>query len=140
MKTLLRPPTVDTAAFWQGCQNGELLLQVCAACQHVGYYPRLHCLQCGGRKLSQKPAQGRGTIYSFTQAHYSPFGDHWKDEVPYWVVQVDLVERLRILSRLDAPASAQPRIGDPVQLTFVPATDGMLLPVFQLAAAGLPTS
>ncbi|MGE0799612.1 MAG: Zn-ribbon domain-containing OB-fold protein [Lautropia sp.] len=134
MKTLLRPPTVETAAFWQACREGRLLLQGCSRCGHVVYYPRLHCPRCGARELTAREAAGDGILYSFTQVHYSPFGDHWQDEVPYWVVQVDLAERVRMLSRLLPPASGRPRIGDAVRLTFVPVDDGMLLPAFQLAA------
>lgn len=132
MKTLLRPPTIDTASFWEACRTGRLQLRCCAACAHVFYYPRLHCPRCGAADPREREAQGVGTIYSFTRVHYSPFGDYWKDELPYTVVQVDLVEGVRMLSRLISSDGLQPRIGQAVRLRFEPVGEGMQLPVFEL--------
>jgi uncharacterized OB-fold protein len=132
MKTLLRPPTIETASFWEACRAGRLQLRCCAACAHVFYYPRLYCPRCGAADIGERDAQGLGTIYSFTRVHYSPFGDYWKDQLPYTVVQVDLVEGVRMLSRLISPEGLQPRIGQAVWLRFEPVGEGMRLPVFEL--------
>ena len=132
MKALLRTPTIEAVSFWQACREGRLQLQACGTCQHVFYYPRLFCPRCGSSELSPREAAGRGVIYSFTQVHYSPFGDYWKDEVPYFVVQVDLIEGVRVLSRLICPADSRPAIGQAVQLIFVEIDKDMKLPVFEL--------
>lgn len=133
MKALLRTPTIETVSFWQACREGRLQLQACATCRHVFYYPRLFCTRCGSSELSPRDAEGRGVIYSFTQVHYSPFGDYWKDEVPYFVVQVDLIEGVRVLSRLICPADMRPAIGKAVELVFVGIDKDMKLPVFRIA-------
>ena len=39
-------PTFDTAAFWEGCRGGRLLLQRCNACARLQFYPRKYCTAC----------------------------------------------------------------------------------------------
>jgi uncharacterized OB-fold protein len=131
MKALLRTPTVEAVPFWQACREGRLQLQSCNDCRHTFYYPRLFCPRCGSSSLSPRDAEGAGVIYSFTQVHYSPFGDFWKDEVPYFVVQIDLIEGVRVLSRLICPPDTRPHIGQAVRLTFVAVDNDMQIPVFQ---------
>ena len=80
------------------------------------------------------PASGRGTLYSYTIVRYSPFGNNWTSELPYCVVQVDLEEGVRMLSRLVEHDAATLRIGMPVEAVLVPADDGVnVVPCFRPA-------
>lgn len=121
-------PTVDSQAFWDGCNRQQLLLQRCSTCQHVFYYARRLCPACGSGDLSWQASSGRGTVYSFSQVHVAFQGPHWQSQLPYTVVLVDLDEGPRMLSRW-ADAAELPQIGQPVQVRFVPV-EGQYLPFF----------
>jgi len=132
--SLMRAPTVDTQAFWDGCQEGKLLVNRCEICSRYSYFPRLHCPFCGHADVRPTAVSGDGSIYSFTTVRFSPFGDRWKSEIPYVVAQVDLDEGVRFLSRVIAPEIGQRiAIGCRVRVHFVNVHDSeMLLPFFQL--------
>ena len=46
-------PTPGTRPFWEGTQNGELRIQLCAHCGAHVLYPRPHCPQCGTHLFSE---------------------------------------------------------------------------------------
>ena len=129
IRAILPQRTVDSAPFWDACNDGKLLLRDCGACGKVSYYPRATCPHCGGRQLGWRAASGRGVVYSFTQVGVSFYGPEWESQLPYTVVLVDLEEGPRMLSRLIGSDQAFAAIGDPVQLEFV-AVDGQRLPYF----------
>jgi uncharacterized OB-fold protein len=129
---ILPTPTVDSEEFWRGCERGELLLRRCEECGTIAYYPRSHCISCGGERLAWQQSAGTGTIYSFTHVAVSFYGKAWESRLPYTVVLVDLVEGPRMLSRLVDAERARVRIGARVKLAFV-SVEGRGLPFFQLA-------
>lgn len=122
----LPQPSVDSQAFWQGCNNGQLLMQRCADCRHLFYYPRRLCPACGGTHLSWEASGGLGRIYSYSEVMVAFQGPHWQSQVPYIVVLVDLDEGPRMLSRWVGPPGATPRIGDRARVTFVRVQDQQL--------------
>ena len=129
----IRPtPTGESRPFWEACNRGELLLQICESCNHVFYYPRFLCPSCGNDKLGWKSASGRGTIYSFTHVAVSFYGPQWESQVPYTPVLVDLDERVRMLSRLVGPDRDKVKIGDRVRVRFV-EFETQKLPYFSIA-------
>jgi uncharacterized OB-fold protein len=126
-------PTSDSREFWQGCDEGRLLLRACLACGHIFYYPRLACPRCSSRQLDWLGASGRGVIHSHTTVFTSFYGPDWETDIPYTVLLVDLIEGPRMLSRLTGDDNRL-RIGRGVQVEFV-AIGGHRYPFFRLQAA-----
>jgi uncharacterized OB-fold protein len=134
--SLLAEPTVDTAPFWSACDRGEFVLPVCETCERYFHYPRLFCPHCGSDKIGWKAASGKGTVYSYTHVQFSPFGDHWASDVPYCVVQIDLAEGVRFLSRIIGDDRSETRIDDRVEVRLVPVkASDRKIPVFLRATA-----
>jgi uncharacterized protein len=118
----------DTGAFWQAAQDGRLTYQVCSSCGQVVFYPRAHCVHCGGDDLRVLDSAGRGTLYSYTVIRQTP-DPAFRGDVPYIVALVDLAEGFRLLTHLRAePESAV--VGGQVKLEWM-TRDGVRLPVFE---------
>jgi uncharacterized protein len=127
--------TLDAMPFWQGCQDGELLIQLCAACGRHQFYPRNLCATCGSREVAFVRASGRGTVFSFTVCH-RPLAPRFAARTPYVVALVDLAEGPRMMTNIiDCPES-ELRIGMAVEVTFGPLGDDVTVPLFAPAGAG----
>ena len=117
---LLPEPTIDAVPFWAACDRAELELPFCAACDRFFYPPRLFCPRCASRDVAYRTADGNGRIHSFVHVAFSPFGDFWKQDLPYTVVRVDLTNGVRFLARLVGDDRQEAAIGDPVAMRFAP--------------------
>ena len=96
-----RPPQIPTdlsRPFWEGAQQGLLLIQRCSGCGTLRHYPRLLCDQCYSDAADWVEASGRGVIHSWTVSHHA-FHPSFKSELPYTLVTVDLEEGVRALGR-----------------------------------------
>lgn len=133
---ILPQPTEDSRAFWDGCNEGRLLLPRCDSCETVFYYPRGSCPVCGSERLSWLESSGAGRVYSFTQVEVSFYGSRWESQLPYVVLLVDLAEGPRMMSRLIGAADGL-AVGAPVQVEFV-SVEEQRLPFFRLQPAGDP--
>lgn len=121
--------------FWEGCNRGELVLQKCddSACKRFVYYPRVCCPYCGGGDLTWKPVSGRGRIVTFTIVH-RPQHKSFFDEVPYFVIAVELEEGPLMYSRLAAnPPSPERLLRRSVRVVFNDYMPQQKLPYFELA-------
>ena len=70
-------PDPETAPYWEGANEGRLLVQRCTRHGHHQLYPRPHCVVCRG-PVEWRDASGRATVYSFTvirQNMARPFRD-----------------------------------------------------------------
>ena len=85
----LPTPNADTRAFWDGCAQGELRLQRCAACGAAQFPPRALCAACHAPAPAWEKASGRGRIVSHTRVHRPP-SPAFKADVPYVVALVAL--------------------------------------------------
>ncbi len=123
-------PDGDTKVFWEGVEQGKLMIQRCDACQCFIFYPRSICPQCFSDSISWVQAQGTGTIYSYTVVHraFGPFAG----QTPYVVALVELTEGVRMMARITGSEPSTVRIGAAVQVVFVQADEGVTLPYFQL--------
>lgn len=83
--------------FWAACRRHELVVQHCAACDGLAFYPRSTCSVCGSADLDWRPVSGRGSLYTFTVARRAT---HPKlaDRVPYVIAVVELDEGPRLTS------------------------------------------
>lgn len=127
--------TAINRPFWDGCNQGRLMLQRCAApeCRKHVFYPRVCCPHCGHGALDWVEASGRGRILTYTEIH-RPGHDAFLGEVPFLFIAVGLDEDPTIHSRLAGPAADNAGlIGRPVKVVFHQSTERQKLPFFALA-------
>lgn len=115
--------------FWDGTQQGRLLIQHCDECGKQVFYPRIVCPHCGGTELTFQEHSGLGQIYSFTVVS-KPTHPAFKAEAPYIVALVELDGGGRMMSNIVGCPIEDVHIGMPVQVTFQPVTDTITLPFF----------
>jgi uncharacterized OB-fold protein len=121
--------TPDTAPFWEGCRNGQLLLQRCAACAAWRYPPAPVCPCCASSVAAWTPTSHTGRIHSFVIYHRA-FHPAYAAEVPYAVALVELGEGVRMILRIvDCPLEDL-MIGVHGEIRFTQLTDEITLPVF----------
>jgi len=118
------PIAEETAQFWATCGNGQLTLRWCTACDRPHHYPRTLCPFCLG-ETEWRNASGYGEIYAFSIQRRVP------EEFAVGYVKLD--EGVMMLTRLVGAPFDEMRIGQRVQVLFVPSTDGLRVPVFQPA-------
>ena len=120
----------ETEPFWQGCRDGELLLQCCRACGNLQYYPRAVCTGCLSSDLDWRRASGRGHIHSFTTVHRA-LSPAFEDDLPYVVAVIELEEGSRMVSRIVGCDPGRLVIDLPVEVGFERIGDEIALPVFR---------
>ena len=121
--------TPESAPFWEGCRDGQLLIQRCTECGVWRYPPAPVCSGCGSRQSTWLPVSGRGQIYSFVIYH-RPFHPAYAEEVPYAVALITLDEGVRMLLRVvDFPLEAL-AIELSGEIRFQQLTEEIHLPVF----------
>ena len=114
-------PTEVSRPFWEGANQGRLLIQRCAGCGTLRHYPRLLCDQCYSDAADWIEASGRGVVHSWTVSHHA-FHPSFKAELPYTLVTVDLEEGVRALGRW---RGGELSIGLRVQGKFEARADGV---------------
>jgi uncharacterized protein len=120
--------TALSKPYWEGAEQGALVLQQCQSCGKIRHYPKVLCDACYSFKVAPVEARGTGTVHSWTVAHHA-FHPSVADETPYHLVTVELDEGVRVLGRMDV--ADELRIGLPVQVSFRRNADGVPIPVFQ---------
>jgi len=118
----------DTAFFWEGARNRELLIQRCSSCGALRHPPRPMCGACGSLDWDTIKASGRGTVYSYTVHHHPPVPGF---EIPYAVGLIELEEGTRIVSNIVGIAAGDVRIGMPVEVFFETFEGDLALPLFR---------
>lgn len=117
---MTRPvPDRDSLPFWSALREHRLVLQRCASCGAVRWPPRALCNGCGSFEWSWAPAEGHGTIVSWTVSHrsFQPGRD-----APYVVVLVRLAEADNLIlpgSWTGDPAGRDLAVGQPVDVAFL---------------------
>ena len=108
--------------------SGTLAVQRCAGCAAVQHPPEEVCHSCGGMEFKYEPVTPRGTVYSFTVAHYAA-SPALLDSIPYAVVLVSLDElpEVRVVGNMPSTDPAHVRIGMAVE-AYWEEHDGVLLP------------
>ena len=114
--------------FWDSCKAGAMTIQKCEDCGHYAYYPVYICPECTSRKLAWTPVSGRGTVYTYTAADSSIFGNE-----PIIVALVELEEGAMMMSNIINAEPGEVGIGTAVTLTYQPISDDFTLPVFEVA-------
>ena len=125
-------PTAETAEFWAACRRRELLLQRCAACGHLQFYPRLLCTACGGRELGWTRASGRGVVQSFALVR-RPVSAAYAAGSPFALLLVALEEGPTMMSTLAGAAPESAEVGMQVVVVFDDWPEGVTMPRFRPA-------
>lgn len=111
------------AAQWLAAlRAGQFQIQRCSDCTRHVFEPRRLCPHCHSTRLDWVAADGRGTVHATTVVARSASrgGD-------YNVVLVDLIEGVRMMSRVDGIAAADATIGMPVRASIVDGPSGPMV-------------
>jgi|KBSMisStandDraft_5_1062788.scaffolds.fasta_scaffold1154814_2 uncharacterized OB-fold protein len=112
--------------------RGELVLQHCAACSYVIFFPRETCPQCWSTQLEWKTHSGRGTVVSCSRV-YSHVTEPFVKESPVIVAEIELADGGAMLARIvDVPRDAEIETGAPVELVPLSQAERYTLPTFRL--------
>jgi uncharacterized OB-fold protein len=123
------PITPEAAPYWDGARHGKLLLQRCAACGALRFYPRARCPSCWSDAVEWTEASGRGRVASFTVIHRPP-APAFASRVPYVVALIDLDEGPRMMANVVGDGARDVRIDERVRVTFEERAGGFALPQF----------
>ena len=129
-KPLPQPDDVNRR-YWTAAAEGRLVIQQCPHCSHRQFYPRALCTQCGDEP-EWMDCTGRGTVHTYTiirQMGMRPF----RDELPYVVAMIELEEGPLIMGNVTDCDPDTVRIGDPVEVHFVRASDEVGMPYWRPA-------
>ncbi|RYE44685.1 Zn-ribbon domain-containing OB-fold protein [Rhodococcus jostii] len=127
-------PSELARPFWEGCNEGRLLIQRCRTCGTFIHHPEPECTRCRGTSLFFDEVSGRGRIDTFTVVHRS-FVPGYQDVTPYVVGWILLPEQrnLRVFSAiLGEGVTARVAIDAPVEVRFEDVAGFGAVPVFEL--------
>ena len=123
----------DNQFFWEGTQEGKLLIQRCQACGTLRHPPGAMCPQCQSLEWDTLEASGRGVVYSFVVAHHPPIPPF---EYPNPIALVELEEGTRFVCNLVGIAADEVRIGMPVEVEFLEIDKNWTIPQFRPTQSG----
>jgi hypothetical protein len=108
-----------SAAFWEGCARGELLVQTCASCGLRRMPPRPMCSRCRSIEVRWEPTSGRARIWSFIVPH-PPLLPAFAEVAPYNAIIVELEEDplIRFAGNLVVSADGEINEIDPATITI----------------------
>lgn len=125
--------TPETAAFWTGGKDGQLLIQRCSDCGRYQHPPQPLCPVCRTETMAPATVSGRGTVKTFTVNH-----QQWlpglTDNFVFAAVELPEQAELYVFSNILAPPESV-RIGLPVAVCFEHHED-VWLPLFRPEDAG----
>ena len=125
-------PTIvgETLSYWEACRRDELLIQWCNCCNQYQFYPRGICANCWSGDIRWVKASGRGTVWTYTVT-YQNRSPGFSEEVPYVLALVELEEGVKMFTNIVECEPRDVRIGMPVEVIFVKATDQVSIPYFR---------
>ncbi len=125
-------PTVvgETKAYWDACRQGRLLIQRCDSCSEYQFYPRGICAHCWSNDIKWTESSGKGTVWTFTVTHQNRTVG-FAEDVPYVLALVELEEGVRMFTNIVECDPREVKIGMPVEVHFVRATDQISVPYFK---------
>jgi len=126
----LPQPTELSKPHWDGCRDGVLRVQRCAACSRYVFIPQPICTHCQSDQLEWVDSCGRGRVYSHTTVHRPPRPEF---DVPYVVAIVELDEGWHMLTNLIDCAPESVKVDMPVEVAFQRMSDRITLPMFRPA-------
>lgn len=134
LRPLPKPMTPEAKPYWDGLNEGKLMLPKCEDCGKAFFYPRIACPHCHSRNVGWMQASGKGKLYSF-QIAYRALNPAFKIAPPYILAMVELEEGPRLLSNM-INIEADPDVlkcDMPVEVVFEKQNDEVTIPLFQPA-------
>jgi uncharacterized OB-fold protein len=131
-------PSQVVDGYLRAIDEGWLALERCDHCQRLQWYPRGFCIVCGSDQVALVPAEGTGSLYTYSIVYRAPSAP-FAPFAPYVYALVDLVEGLRVtvwITDCDHEALA---IGMPLELHFMTGPEGRRLAVFRPASGASAT-
>lgn len=122
---------VDTRPFWDGIDEGKLVLQYCTETDRFQHYPRPVSLYTGRRTLGWKEVSGEGVIYAHTAIRIP--GPGLEGRLPLCVATVELDEGVRIIANVLDCQPEDLRVGRRVRLAWDHISNDQPYPAFVLA-------
>jgi len=122
--------------FYDGCNEGKLVVQYCPACSRYLFPPRVMCTRCGGSNLQWQQVSGRGTIKSRVVVHDTPISLLIPDQ-PFNVATIALEEEPEVimLSHLPGTPVDEVPIGAKVEVLFeTTPTTGQKVPEWRVVS------
>ena len=118
--------------YFEGLQQGKLLIPYCTSCGKPHFYPRSACPHCWCEDdYEWREAKGTGTIHTYTIVRANP-APAFVPMLPFSIAVVELDEGVRLLSNVVGDYE-ELDFGDKVQVEFV-ERDGETLPLFRRVA------
>jgi uncharacterized OB-fold protein len=127
-------PTPETAAWWEGCRKGELLIQSCTQCGNQQFYPRITCTVCMSDNLEWARSSGRGRVLTYTICR-RPVSEAYADDVPYVIALVQLEEGPRMMSNIVECDPESITSGMDLEVVFESWTEEITIPQFRPVAS-----
>ncbi|MGI9284741.1 MAG: Zn-ribbon domain-containing OB-fold protein [Pseudomonadales bacterium] len=118
----------DNRFFWEGVNEGRLLIQRCSHCETLRHPPGPMCPQCQSLQWDTLQSAGKGEIYSYVVMHHPviPTFDY-----PNPVALIALDEGTRLITQLSGIQSENVSIGMRVELAITEVEEGLSLPLFK---------
>jgi uncharacterized OB-fold protein len=112
--------------------RGELMLQHCAACGHVTYYPRKRCPACWSAELKDQASVGKGEIVTFSLVHRGVDEAFRAQGTIVALAVVKTTEGPQVITRIIADDLTEIEIGQAVTLYAGTDRSNYPLPVYSL--------
>lgn len=129
------PPLIvthDNKFFFDGCREGRLLIQRCAACGTLRHPPGPACPDCRSFEWDTVESTRRGTLHSWTIVH------HPQDpgfEYPLAVGLLDLEEGTRLVADIAGVPHGELEISMLLEVGFTEHPHGEMLPQLRLPSS-----
>jgi len=107
----------DSQVYWDGANQGRLMIRQCKSCQALHFMPRYLCPTCWSTELEWIEASGHGVVHSFTVVRRAPMKE-FDHLVPYVVALIELAEGPRMMANILGQDALETRIGDQVKVCF----------------------
>lgn len=110
-------PTPESAAFWTGGRDGDLLISRCRACGHFFHPPGPACWRCRSTDVAPEKVSGRASVAAFS-VDRQPWIPGF--EPPYIVAIVEIAEErdVRLITNVVDVEPEDMRIGLEVAVFF----------------------
>jgi uncharacterized OB-fold protein len=108
--------TQDYDFFYDGLEEGRILIQCCENCAKLRNPPTPLCPHCHSLAVVHEVMSGNGTVFSYTVHHHPPIPGF---NLPHPVGVIELDEGIRFTAGLDAVPLNELRIGLRVKAEFL---------------------
>lgn len=123
--------TADMAPYWDGFNDGTIVLQHCTSCGKARNPVAPVCPYCATSEYEWRPVAPTGSVFSWIRYH-KVYQSEFEQLMPFYVISAQLDAGPRIMGRL--ASGDKPEIGMQVRAIGERWADGRVLPAFVAAA------